>query len=121
MKFMGMAPRSKAKKEIAERDIEKAYVKRVAKEGGKAYKFTSEMNRGVSDRLTVFPGQVWFVEIKRLDGKLTKLQKLFRDYIISLELNYFTVYGLEGINAFIEEVRWVSKNGSRARKRQRRQ
>ena len=90
--------------EIGKKGVEADFVKKVRLAGGKAYKFTSENNRGVSDRLVVFPGQVWFVEIKRSSGKLTPLQEKFKDYIRGLGLNHFVVYGAEDIILFLEAV-----------------
>lgn len=94
----------KEQRETGKKGVERDFVSAVAKAGGKAYKFTSENNRGVSDRLVVFPGQVWFVEIKRKSGKLTPLQIVFRDFIKLFKLNYFVVYGKEDILKFIRRV-----------------
>ncbi len=96
--------KKKKQKETGQKGVEADFVRAVARSGGKAYKFTSEMNRGVSDRLVVYPGQVWFVEIKREGGKLTPLQMEFRTFIQSLGLNHFPVVGKEGITKFLEEV-----------------
>ena len=93
------------KKEIGKSGVEAEFVKTIKQAGGKAYKFTSEMNRGVSDRLVVFPGQIWFVEIKRDKGKLTPLQEDFERHIKSLNLNHFVVYGIKGIQEFMEKVK----------------
>ncbi len=97
--------KKKEQKETGRGGVEDMFVKRVRLEGGKAYKFVSEMNRGVSDRLVVFPGQVWFVEIKRDHGKLTKLQKVFGEFIKSSGLNYYVVYGQKGIEHFINKAK----------------
>lgn len=94
-------------KEIGKGGVEEKFVKAVTKLGWKAYKFVSESNRGVSDRLVITPGQVWFVEIKRATGQLSPLQESFRNKCIGFKLNHFVVYGEEGINKFIERV----KNG----------
>lgn len=50
---------------MLERDIEKAFVKRVKSLGGIAEKFTSPGRRSVPDRLVTFPGgKIIFVELK---------------------------------------------------------
>jgi Holliday junction resolvase len=55
--------------------IEKYLVEQVWKAGGKAIKFTSSANRGVPDRMCLFPsGIVVFVECKRPGEKLDPLQ-----------------------------------------------
>ena len=97
--------KAKLQRETGKQGVETDFVTAVKKNGGKAYKFTSEMNRGVSDRLVVFPGQVWFVEVKRTHGKLTPLQQVFKDFIKGLKLNYFVIYGKGDINNFLEVVR----------------
>jgi len=104
--------KKKVQRETGKKGVERDFVTAVKKSGGKAYKFTSEMNRGVSDRIVVFSGQVWFVEIKRENTDLTPLQKKFKQYIESLGLNHFTVYGLPGISQFFKELEKCSKQKS---------
>lgn len=93
----------KEQKEIGKHGVEADFVRAVAKLGWKALKFTSEMNRGVSDRIVLKPGAVWFVEIKRGTGVLTALQGAFALHCKQFGLNHFVVYGKEGIKQFIEE------------------
>ena len=97
--------KKKEQKETGKKGVEAEFVKAVKKAGGKAYKFNSEMNRGVSDRLVVFPNQVWFVEIKRKSGKLTPLQVKFKEFILNLNLNHFVVYGKEDIDKFLNKAK----------------
>jgi hypothetical protein len=103
--------KQKEKKEIGKAGVEAEFVKAVRLSGGKAFKFVSEMNRGVSDRIVVYPGQMWFVEVKRKSGKLSPLQIEFQKFITSLGLNHFVVYGLEGIKQFIQKVKENDKSG----------
>jgi len=105
-KLFGINPnKTKEQREIGKSGVEAQFVTAVAKCGWKAYKFTSEMNRGVSDRLVIAPGQVWFVEIKRKSGELSPLQESFRDRCLMNNLNHFIVYGKDGIKDFIKEVK----------------
>lgn len=90
-------------KETGRTGVEADFVRIVKLLGWKTYKFTSEMNRGVSDRIVFTPGAVWFVEVKQKTGKLTALQESFRDTCRRFKLNHFVVYGKEGINDFIKE------------------
>jgi len=96
--------KEKSQRETGKKGVEKDFVKAVTKMGGKAYKFTSENNRGVSDRLVVLPGQVWFAEIKREDSSLTLLQQSFRDFILRMHLNHVTIHGQSGIKQFLEKI-----------------
>lgn len=59
----------------SEKSIESYLRDQVKKIGGASYKFTSPGNAGVPDRICVMPnGSVVFVELKRADGILSKLQ-----------------------------------------------
>ena len=54
-----------------EKDVERAFVRRVEKAGGRAYKLTSPGRRNVPDRIVVMPGGTpWFAEIKAPGEKL---------------------------------------------------
>jgi hypothetical protein len=96
--------KKKSQRETGKKGVETDFVTAVSRAGGKAYKFTSENNRGVSDRLVIFPGQVWFVEIKREDTDLSPLQVVFKNFILQNNLNHFVVYGKPGIKQFLQEV-----------------
>lgn len=92
-------------KEIGKSGVEAAFVKAMTELGWKAYKFKSENNRGVTDRIVILPGQVWFVEIKRDKGVLSALQESFQAKCRNLGLNHFVVYGKKGISQFIRVVK----------------
>ncbi len=75
---------------MKEAEIENYFVWTVERMGGKAYKFKSPNNRGVSDRIAaLFNGSTWFVELKRpKGGKLSPLQVIFRDEVLDLNQKY---------------------------------
>lgn len=86
-----------------EKDIEHYLVRRVKALGGHAYKFVSPTNRGVSDRLVVLPGgEIWFVEVKQVGGKVSPLQRVFFDEMRRLGTNYALLWSKEEVDAFIE-------------------
>lgn len=61
---------------MLERDVEKAFVKRVKALGGMAEKFTSPARRSVPDRIVTMPdGQIIFVELKAPGKKPTEAQE----------------------------------------------
>ena len=94
---------------MLERDIEAYLVRRVKERGGKAYKFVSPTNRGVSDRLVVLPGgYVWFVEVKTEGGRVSPLQRVFADEVKALGCNYALVWSKENVDAFVAT---SSRNG----------
>lgn len=63
-------------KSLRESTIERYLVAQVKKRGGRAYKFVSPGNRGVPDRIVIFPDEVpVFIELKAPGGKLSANQK----------------------------------------------
>lgn len=62
-------------KRVSERSIENYLVKKVKELGGRAYKFNSNGNAGVPDRLVVLTNRIFFVELKTAIGVLSPLQK----------------------------------------------
>lgn len=50
---------------MIEKDIEQFLVKKIKNLGGLTYKFVSPSNRGVPDRIVIFKGKVYFVELKK--------------------------------------------------------
>ena len=91
---------------MLERDVEGYLVKRVAKLGGKAYKFSSPSNRSVPDRLCCLPnGRIKFVECKA-PGKLpSPLQAKVIKYLRSLRNEVFVVDTKEKVDILIENWR----------------
>lgn len=61
--------------ETSEKAIEKYLAKRVRESGGLALKYASGTQTGYPDRVCLFPGglTIW-VEVKGVDGRLTRLQ-----------------------------------------------
>ena len=49
---------------MRERDIEQYFIRRVREHGGLQYKFVSPGHRGVPDRIVIFEGRVFMVELK---------------------------------------------------------
>jgi hypothetical protein len=82
-------------------------VKCVAQAGGKAYKFVSPSNRGVSDRIVCLPdGTTHFIELKRPGGKISPLQAMFARDMDQLNQNYEVLWSKEEID------RWISDHTS---------
>lgn len=85
-----------------EKTVEAYLVKHIGILGGKAYKFKSDNNRGVSDRLCVMPFRVIvFVEVKRPGGKPTALQLKFKEDMRKLSHFAIIVDNKEAIDRFI--------------------
>lgn len=87
---------------MLEREIEKYLVKSVQAVGGKAYKFVSPSNRGVSDRVVCLPsGKTWFIELKRPGGKLSPLQQIFASDMRAMNQNYACLWSKEDVDKWI--------------------
>jgi hypothetical protein len=87
-----------------EREIERYLVKRVAQIGGKAYKFVSPSNRGVSDRIVCLPdGTTHFIELKRPGGKVSPLQRAFMQEMAQLNQNYEILWSKEEVDQWISD------------------
>ena len=89
---------------MLEKDIEKYFMRRVAQIGGRAYKFVSPSNRGVSDRVVCLPdGTTHFIELKRPGGKLSALQRQFAIEMMTLSQNYDCLWSKEEVDKWISD------------------
>lgn len=70
-----------------ENDIEKYLVRQIKSIGALCYKFTSPGTRGVPDRIILYRGNVFFIELKRPGGKprkdQLKIMGKFKEQILS--------------------------------------
>lgn len=74
--------------------------------GGKSYKFVSPGNPGVPDRIYLLPdGRVYFVELKRIIGKLSNVQVWQRDQFKQMGADIRVIYGMEQAKEFIKELK----------------
>lgn len=94
---------------VRENKVEKYLHDEIVKLGGFTWKFVSPNRIGVPDRIVRLPkwnwGIVWFVEIKTEDGKLSSEQVREQTRMQEVGLLVTTVYGEEGVDEFLEEVR----------------
>jgi hypothetical protein len=87
---------------MLEKEIEKYLVWHVEMAGGIAYKFVSPSQRGVADRVVCLPnGDTWFVELKRPQGRLSELQKMFASEMKVLNQKYVCLWSKEMIDQWI--------------------
>lgn len=66
---------TKRQEKILEAKLEKRLVDKVTNLGGLAWKFTSQGTIGVPDRIILFCGKIFFVEMKAPNKDLRKLQQ----------------------------------------------
>ena len=91
---------------MRESTLEKQLVSEVKKIGGLAPKWTSPGNRGVPDRLIIFPdGVIIFVEMKAPGKPLAPLQEKWKKELLKRGHQHYTIDSVESIVRFIEEVR----------------
>ncbi len=91
---------------VQERDIETYLRDQVKAVGGRAYKFISPGNRGVPDRLVLFPGgQVVFIELKASGKKSTPLQEKQQTIIRELGFQVLVIDSKTGVDEFIKGVK----------------
>ncbi len=98
-------PPIKMKKRVSEAQIESYLRKQVVSAKGECYKWTSPNVRGVFDRVCVFPGgDVWFVEVKAPDGRMSSLQERFYDRMAELGMKKIEiVWCKDDVDEFIKE------------------
>lgn len=88
-----------------ESQVEKRFVGLVEERNGLARKFVSPNQRGVPDRIVIWPnGDVHFVELKTRSGKLTKLQKHEQKKLTDRKCTVITVYGDSGVDDYLNAV-----------------
>jgi len=89
-----------------EKILEHYLVKTVEALGGKAFKFNSLSNRGVSDRIVCLPdGSTWFIETKTETGRMSALQKVFAKDMAALNQKYACLNSKEQIDRWAVEVK----------------
>jgi len=91
---------------MLEKEIEKYFVWTVETAGGKTYKFKSPTQRGVSDRVACMPnGETWFIELKTKVGRLSELQKIFRNDVLERQQRYALLASTEEIDQWLKDYR----------------
>lgn len=93
---------------VRERDVEKYFVRQVAKVGGKAMKWSSPSNNGVPDRIVFlkYPlgPSVLFVELKAPGKKPTPLQQKVHEELRALGEKVYVVDSKAAVDKFLSEV-----------------
>lgn len=94
------------KQGMLESKIEVWLNEQIRKIGGKSYKFVSPGNPGVPDRIYLLPdGKIYFVELKRIIGKLSNVQVWQRDQFQRMGIEIKVIYGMDQAKEFIKEIK----------------
>lgn len=89
---------------MTEKCIEKCLVNEIKKLGGKAFKFTSPGNNGVPDRIVLYQGKCYFIELKRPRAKPRRLQKIIHEEFKKLGFKVYVIDSVEKVGDFISEI-----------------
>lgn len=89
---------------LRENKVEKYLDEEVKKVGGITRKWVSPGRDGVPDRIVIKEGNVWFVEVKTVDGKLSPAQEREIIRLTQSEAQVRVIYGKDGVDDFIREV-----------------
>lgn len=87
---------------VRENKVERYLDEEVVLMGGLTRKWVSPMHSGVPDRIVFIQGDVWFVEVKTNDGRLSPEQIREHQRLKDQGANVTTVYGKTGVDKFME-------------------
>ena len=90
---------------VRENKVETYLDEQVIALGGITRKWVSPGRDGVPDRIVILKGQVFFVEVKVKDGKLSTAQEREHQRLRDAGANVCTVYGDDGVSNMIEDVK----------------
>lgn len=91
---------------VLESKIEDWLNDRIRELGGISRKFISPGNPGVPDRIYITPdGRIYFVELKRIIGKLSNVQVWQREKFREMGVEVRVIYGMDQAKEFIKELK----------------
>ena len=95
---------------VLEKEIEQYLTKRVKAIGGLCMKWVSPGNRGVPDRIVMYQGGVWFVEMKRTGEQARALQRVMHEKLKGVGMKVFVIDSKDGVDDFISTINPHSDN-----------
>lgn len=100
----GLPNVSLPRRNCREKTVEKALVEAVSAAGGLCLKFVSPGCSGVPDRVVILDGVVRFVEVKRPNETLRKLQVRCADLLRRHGANVAAVFSKEDVRNYVTEI-----------------
>ena len=85
---------------MRESAIEKYLTNQIKKLGGLSYKWVSPGNSGVPDRIIILFRKVYFIEVKTLEGKPSKLQKIVLNTLENAGCNILIIHSKGEVDEF---------------------
>lgn len=96
---------------FTEKQVEKALKKEIERMGGWCLKIHSSWFTGLPDRLVVVPGlPMRFVELKKLDGCLSRRQEWVIDRLRKFGVPVEILYGADDVKHYVQSLKML-KNG----------
>lgn len=90
------------KKEVLENKIECFLSKRAKDLGALYWKFTSPGNSGVPDRLFIYQGCTYYIELKKPGGRLRPLQEKRKKDLLKVGIVVHVLSTKEGVESFVK-------------------
>jgi len=92
-----------AVQKVREKEVEKHFVQQIRSLGGSAFKLYSPWNVGLPDRLVMYHGRMYLVEIKSPKGRLTKIQKIVHQKMATFGVKVHVIYSPTDTDVFITD------------------
>lgn len=89
---------------MLENKVENHLRKEVEKIKGKAFKFSSPGNNGVPDRIVLYKGKTYFVELKKPGETLRPLQKVIVKRFRNNGFKVYVIDNIKKVGEFIDEI-----------------
>lgn len=94
---------SRYKSQVLEKDIEKKCKKLAEAQGALFLKASIPGYPGFPDRLLILPHETVYIELKRPDGVLTKLQSAWHARLSQLGHGIFVIYSVDEFKKLLAE------------------
>lgn len=90
---------------VRENKVETYLDKEVTKLGGLTYKWVSPGRDGVPDRIIIYKGNVYFVEVKTKEGKISPQQTREISRITLHGADTYILFGHEQVDWFVNTIK----------------
>lgn len=87
---------------VRENKVERYLQQRIQALGGECLKWTG--TPGAPDRICILAGEVFAVEVKTLDGKLSVTQRRLHDRLRNVGMRVHVAHGRDGVDMLMESL-----------------
>tara|TARA_R110000796_G_C14509302_1_gene429731 strand:+ start:964 stop:1263 length:300 start_codon:yes stop_codon:yes gene_type:complete len=95
-----------------ENNVENYLLKEMKRIGGLSYKWTSPGKRGVPDRINIYKGNIYLVEVKTKDGEASSSQLRVAKHIFNQGVFVYFLDSHEKVNWFIRTLERINNADS---------